>query len=447
MAIKELREKRANLVEQARDIQRKASEDGRELMTQEEVARFDAFMDEVEQIGKQVQRMEALEDAERALSESQGRKVEPTRTFDSAPTERRVVELGQAERGDALRGWLMKGTNDRPNESLVQAATRCGIDVDNRLLSFNLATRALRSMDPAEVREWESRALTTQTGSSGGNTVPDEVMRALEIALLRFGGMRQVADIIRTASGADLPWPTTNDTGQSGEIVAENAQVSQQDVVFGQAVLKAYKYSSKMILVPVELLQDSAVNIPEFLGTALGQRIGRITNAHFTTGTGTSQPQGVVTGAAVGVTGSTGSATSITYANLVALQHSVDPEYRAAASWMFHDTTLRALKQMVDTTNRPLWLPGVAVREPDTILGHPYVVNQQVAAMAANARSIVFGDLGKYKIRDVQEIILRRLDERFADYHQVAFLAFSRHDGRLLDAGTNPVKVYINSAT
>ena len=67
--------------------------------------------------------------------------------------------------------------------------------------------------------------------------------------------------------------------------------------------------------------------------------------------------------------------------------------------------------------------------------------------MAANAKSILFGRLDKYKVRVVQDVRMLRLTERYADNLQVGFVAFLRCDGRLLDAGTNPVKHYANSAT
>jgi HK97 family phage major capsid protein len=113
---------------------------------------------------------------------------------------------------------------------------------------------------------------------------------------------------------------------------------------------------------------------------------------------------------------------------------------------------LKALKKIKipqysgDTAGVPLWQPGLVAGQPDTILGYPFVINQAMAAMAASAKSIIFGDLSKYLIRDVRDVQLIRLDERFAEYHQVGFLAFSRHDGDLLDAGTDPVKHYINAA-
>jgi len=454
---KALREQRANLVTQAQAIVDTAAAEQRN-MSDEEIQRFDKFHDECEALKAQYERIERQEAVAAELAESRGRaaggREQPgaTPAVPAATPEHRGGSQGDVMRAEALRAWLLRGSNQSPNETLQDAARRSGIDINNRLFEFDLAPRALRSLDREEVRDWserdrEYRAQSVGTTTAGGYTVPNEAMQAVEVALLRYGGMRQVSDVIRTDSGAALPWPTANDTGQSGEIIGENSSVNQQDITFGSVTLNAYKYSSKMILVSVELLQDASVNIPEFLGNALGTRIGRITNTHFTTGTGTGQPKGIVTAATLGKTGATGQTTSVIYADLVDLQHSVDPEYRINARWMFADSTLKAIKKMVDGQQRPLWSAGLAVREPDTILGFPYVINQAVAAMAANAKSILFGDLSKYKIRDVRQVTLLRLDERFADVHQVAFLAFSRHDGNLLDAGTNPVKYYANSAT
>ena len=94
-------------------------------------------------------------------------------------------------------------------------------------------------------------------------------------------------------------------------------------------------------------------------------------------------------------------------------------------------------------TGVPLWSPGLSPGAPDTILGYPFVVNQHMVTPATAVRSIIFGDFRKYQIRDVRDITLVRLDERYADYHQVGFLAFARSDGDLLDAGTNPVKHHV----
>jgi HK97 family phage major capsid protein len=78
---------------------------------------------------------------------------------------------------------------------------------------------------------------------------------------------------------------------------------------------------------------------------------------------------------------------------------------------------------------------------PGTLLGYPYWVNNDMStATTTGTRAVLFGALQKYLIREAIGITLLRLDERYADYHQVAFLAFARADGNLLNAGTNPVK-------
>jgi HK97 family phage major capsid protein len=200
------------------------------------------------------------------------------------------------------------------------------------------------------------------------------------------------------------------------------------------------------------MLQDSAFDIESWLSRALAMRLGRAINAHFTNGSGGgTQPEGVITGAqSYGTTATgAGNVTGVTYDNLVNLIHSVDPSYRDNAEWMFHDSTLRAIKQLKDGQQRPLWQQDMALGERPTILGYPYVINQDVPVMAASAKSILFGDFSYYLIRDVQDIRLLRLDERYADFLQTGFLAFLRTDGLLANAGgtNSPVKYYANSAT
>ena len=250
--------------------------------------------------------------------------------------------------------------------------------------------------------------------------------------------MREVATVQTTASGNDIPMPTENDTSNKGAILAENAQITEQDITFGSTTLNAYMYTSKLVRVSMQLMQDSAFDMNSFLGVKLGERIARIHNEHFTTGTGSSQPQGVATAAVTGVTAA--SATAITYAEIVDLEHSLDPAYRNNARFMMKDSTLQILKKLVDGDSRPLWTAGVASGEQDRLLGYPYVINQDMPAATTGLDSLLFGDFSKYMIRDVAGAGLMRLTERYADYLQVGFFAFMRSDGKLLDAGTNPIK-------
>jgi HK97 family phage major capsid protein len=193
------------------------------------------------------------------------------------------------------------------------------------------------------------------------------------------------------------------------------------------------------------------------IARVLGTRLGRLKNFKCTVGTGTNEPFGIVPAAVAAgntVAGPTGTSTGWTYNNLVDLMHGVDPAYRdnQFSSFMFNDTTLKITRKLADSANRPLWQPGLNAGFgsgfPSTILDKPYVINNDMASMAPNADSALFGDLSKYKVRNVADgITVMRLTERYADYLQVGFLAFMRFDGQLLDAGTHPIAVFVNSAT
>lgn len=442
--IHDLITRKKGLLDEAKAIQTRVYGDQNGEWRGDDTAKFDGLTDQAEKVQQEIERIARLEKAERSLEtmgESQGRRSEPTQ-----PT--RPAFSGKATAADAdmaVRGWLL-GANEEGGATAAHhdAAKRVGLNIVSGSINLRMPP-PLRSLDPRDVEAWEKRAaMGVASGSIGLYTAPDSPMGALERALLAFGGMRQVSTVFRTASGTDMPFPTNNDTSNKGAILAENTQVSEVDPTFGQLVLNSFKYSSKLVLIARELLQDSAVNIPELIGQILGERIGRIQNDHFTTGDASSKPNGVVT-AATSSSITTAAAATISYDNIVDLVHKLDPAYRPGARFMLHDGALKVIKKLKvlqysgDTTGAPLWIPGLGGTVGDTILNYPYTVNQSLDTPAAGTKSVLFGDFSKYLIRDVADIRLVRMDERYADYDQVGFTAFMRSDGDLLDAGTHPV--------
>jgi HK97 family phage major capsid protein len=452
MNLQELRDRKGQLAQQAHDILTKAQTEGRFELRSDEETNWDALHADIDKITAQIGRFEKQD----ALSVSDGRRSEPNpiETRRQTTDDTRVANPSNTERALGLKHWLLAGSDRETTTEMRAQAGRVGLNLDSQRLNLRLPQQALRSLRADDLTAWkeackeERTAIGTTSGSVGGYTVPDETMRALEVSMLAFGGMREVATVIRTDSGADLPIPTSDDTSNKGVILAENVAAAEQGISFGQLVLNSFKYSSKYVLVSVEFLQDSSINVAEFIGRALGERIGRITNDHFTTGDASSKPNGIVTASSVGVTATSLTATT-TYSFIMDLVHSIDPAYRTNARFMLSDAALKMVRKILipqysgDTAGAPLWQPSFQAGVPDSILGYPYTINQSMTAPATAVKSILFGDLSKYLIRDVRDVSLLRLDERFAEYHQVAFLAFSRHDGDLLDAGTDPVKHHL----
>lgn len=410
--LKTLLDKRANAWSQAQDIRTRAEADGYNLTTEEDET-WQRALDDVEKLSKQIEveerhaRLNAIAPAAESV----------------APTQRDDVDPEAGEYRQAFNAMLRRGVG------------RLSADQQSVL------ERGFGEID--------TRALSSVTDAAGGYTVPDEFSNRLVETMKAYGGLLGIVDVLTTASGTDLLWPTNDDTANEGAILDENTQISEQDVAFGQGKLKAYTYTSKLIRVPLQLLQDSAIDIEAFLARRIGERIGRAVAGHIATGAGTTQPVGVANAAVgfgVGVTGATGNTTTVTYDSLVDLEHSVDPAYRGSAQYAMNDLTLAAIRKLKDSQNRPLWVPSVAGGVPSTINGRPYTIDNKLPAPAANAKSILFGDFKTgYIARRVSGAQVLRLSERYADYLQVGFFGFARWDGVIQDAAA--VKAYKHSAT
>ena len=434
MTLKEWREKSLKALKDARCIIEKAETEKRDV-TPDEDKQFTAYMEDHNKSVKEIQKRSELEAAEKEIAKNQ----EEARAKPNPEDEEKQgkkEKLSEETRASALKGWFsvplaMRG-DVKITDEMRDAAKQCGFNLNQREIGFDLRGNY------RQIQKEFRAAQTTATGSSGGFLIPEGFVSTLERALLEFGGARQVAEIMRTATGNDLPWPTSDDTSNKGEIIGENATQNEQAIAFAQVIFKAYKYSSKMVKIPFELLQDSAIDLASLVGNILGERIGRIQNDHFTTGTGAGQPKGIVTASTLGVTAA--SATAVKGDELIDLIHSVDSAYRIGAGFMMHDNLFLHLAKLKDGQGQYL-LQGLTDSAVMRIRGFPITINQSMQSSVATAtKTILFGQLSKYKIRDAGEVRLIRLDERYAELDQVAFVAFMRSDGNLLDAGVAPVK-------
>lgn len=303
--------------------------------------------------------------------------------------------------------------------------------------------------------------MSTTTGSEGGYTVQPLVASSLIDLLKAYGFMRRVAGQITTSNGVDLGYPTSDGTAEVGELVAQNVQANSADATFGTRALNVYKFGSKIFGVPIELLQDSSIDIVAMIQKRMRDRIGRAQNAYFTTGTGTAQPMGLFAAASVGKTGTTGQTTTVIYDDLVDLVDSLDSAYLDAPpvdpgnpavqpGWMFAQAMRKVVRKLKDTAGRPIWTPsydeGASAKTPDLLLGYPVNINNDIAAPAANAKTMAFGNLSQYLIRDAMEVTMHRFDDSaYVGKGQIGFLAWARAGGNLMDV--NAVKLYQHSAT
>ena len=301
-----------------------------------------------------------------------------------------------------------------------------------------------------EVRTYT--ALNTGTGSQGEYTIPIGFQRELEIVMKAYGGMRRNSRVVPTSTGNALHWPGADDTANQGRWLAENGPVSQTNPTFSELVYNAYLASSDQVLVSVQLLQDSSFDMEALLAQLLGIRLGRLTDAGYTTGSGpTSQPTGIITsiladgspltvtaaGSAANDGGSSTGANSIGTDDFASLISLVDPSYRNNAKLLAHWSILDYLKKVKDKYGRPIFVDGVSEGQQDRIFGYPYdwsgAMDAAVGGVpAAGTNTVLFGDFSKYIIRDVLGMTMVRYNELYMPNHQVGFQVYLRTDGKRL---------------
>jgi HK97 family phage major capsid protein len=281
----------------------------------------------------------------------------------------------------------------------------------------------------------EFRAQSEGTNTAGGYLVPQGFRAKLVERMKQFGGIANYAETVTTSEGNLLPYPTVDDTANVGEIVAEGGTFAAgADLVFAQRTLSAYKYmaggaGNLPLKVSWELLQDSAFDVAGFIARKLGERIARLQAVHWATGTGTGQPQGIVT--PITTSGTIG---TLALSDLVATILALDPAYRPNAKWLMNDATYGTIMGLNDSTGRPLLTgvnDGIAgdITRP-RLLGYEVVIDQAMPSKATAAKFLAFGDINEaYVIRRVKDVTLVTLNELYAANGQTGFMAWARADG------------------
>lgn len=399
---RELLEKRAGIIEAMREAVKKGEEArAKGSAATEYDAEFEKAEAEERELSKQIDRRQRLEALEKEAAANHLEDLDKRGIPAGGGDKVKALEYR-----DAYRVWFTQGD--------------AGLTPEMRVLM-------------AEKRGTNSQIAGTTT--LGGYTIDTELFPEIVAAMKSYSGIAQAARFINTTGGNALYVPTVDDTATEAGLIAEAASITVQDLTFGQKQLDAYKYATQM-KVSWELMQDSAFNMDAEIRNAFAPRFGRAMNSSCTTGTGSSQPNGVVTASTLGKT--TASATAFTFAEITDLIHSVDPAYRMSAScgFMFNDVVLAAIKKLAigSSDARSLWLPSFRDGEPDRVEGYRYWINQGMDSTIDTASKIMlFGDFQYYVIRLVQELVTLRLNERYADNGLVGYIGYMRWDGECVN--------------
>ena len=411
--VKDLREKMANIATEARSKLSEVKDDTPEERASEIEREFDAMMADHDKLAAKVERLGKVEAALRA-----GEEID----FDRRPT----------------------------FENRSAPAVDNGLTMDYRAAFAEMIANGGEGYVDQEVRNVlkEHRVQTGGTTTAGGFTVPTELATFIDKAMIATGPMYRsdLFTVINSADGRPFNIPTIDDTAVTAEAHTEGTQPTDdggKDATFGQKSVSAYAFDSEWIRWSAELNADSVLNMESLLGELVGERLGRIANSKLTTGSGSSDVEGIVTNSALGKTAAATAA--ITADEIIDLIHSVDPAYRNAANvaLMMNDSTLAAVRKLKDGQGNYLWQMGnYQAGIPQNILGYNVVVNQAMDSLAAAKKVMLFGDMSKFYVRKVGAPSLYVARERFAP--DFGILGYIRFDGVLVN--TAAIKHLITAA-
>ena len=385
--VNELRTKRAKVWEQAKDFL-DSHRGERGILSAEDTETYEKMEQEIVDLGREIERQEKLD--------AIGREME-------TPLMAPLTTKPEGRKKDEKTGTA----SDAYREAFwAQVRSRNGISYEIR------------------------NALSEGVDSEGGYLVPDEFERTLVQALEEDNVIRAHAHVFTTSNGIHkIPVVATKGVANW---IDEGAPYGESDDVFAQEQIDAHKVGT-LIKVSEELLDDSAFDLQQYISKEFTRRIGAKEEEAFLIGDGSKKPTGILhetAGAQVGVTAA--AAAAIAADELIDLYYSLKSPYRRNAIWVLNDSSIRAIRKLKDLNNQYLWQPGLREGEPDLLLGKPLYTSAYMPTIAAGARTILFGDLSYYWIGDRKGITFKRLNERYADYGQVGFLASRRVDAKLI---------------
>lgn len=390
--VRELRDQRGNAAAKGRQILDKAEAEKREL-TVEERAGWDAAMNDVSRLGKEID-----------VEERQA-----------------AVDLQMAKEG--LANVDTRGTNANPDAEKAKAAFRKAI-----LLG--------------ETRLTEPELLSLRSGLTAGNDIsagylntPQEFVKVLIQKVKDQVFMRGLGTIFPLGSAASMGAPSLENDVDDPDWTAEvKAAVEDTGLGFGKRELTPHPLS-KLVKISHKLLRTAALDPEAIVMDRLAYKFGIAMEKGYLLGSGAQQPLGVFVASNDGIptsrdvsTGNT--ATALTFDGLLSAKYSLKAQYQGKAQWLFHRDAIAMIAKLKDGDGQYLWQASQQVGQPDMLSGRPLMMSEYVPNTFTASKYVgMFADFTHYWIADCMGLQFQRLNELYAVNNQVGFIGRLETDG------------------
>jgi len=287
---------------------------------------------------------------------------------------------------------------------------------------------------------FELKAMSVGSNQDGGYTVPLEIEQTIDRVLAKVSPMRAIASVRQIGSNVYRK-PITTTGAAAGWLATETTAPTQTNAPTLSAIDFPTMELYAMPAATQTLLDDSQVDLEQWLAGEVQTVFAEQEGAAFITGNGTTQPKGFLsetivadaswTWAKLGyiASGADGAFAATDPSDaLVTLAYAPKQAYRAGGSWVMNRKTEAAIRKFKDSQHNYIWQPGAAAGQPATLLGYPVAEAEDMPDIASNAYAIAFGDFARgYLI--VDRVGVRVLRDPYSAKPYVLFYTTKRVGG------------------
>jgi HK97 family phage major capsid protein len=401
--LNEKRQKRAELVNEARIIFDSAEKENRDVTTEED-AQYERIMKEVDTIGAEIEaevrtneRRQKLDNLQRELGESQGRFGSSENPQDG-DEQRNTKPRDTKEYRNAFREYICGGRDALNGEQI--------------------------------------RSLQADSAAQGGYLVaPTQFVAELLADVKDALVIEQLARTFTLEKAESLGVPTRESTLDDFDWTGEVSTANEDDgITFGKRELTPHPLS-KLVKVSGKLLRLGTAMDPEsIVREELAYVLGGTKEKAYMTGSGSNQPLGIFTASDDGIptsrdvsTGNT--ATDIKGDGLIEAKFSLKSQYLKNARWLFHRDAIKGVRKLKDANGNYIWMAGLTSGQPDTILEIPYTMSEFAPHTFSASQYVgIIGDFRFYWIVNALNMEIQRLIELFSLNNKIGFVARAESD-------------------
>ena len=362
--------------------------------------------------------------------------------------ERRRGDVLLEEKVDRISGAM--DTQIRRMDDLALKQARPSLD-GTRRVAPDMAAREhksafdhyVRGGDAGALRQIETKALSSGSNPDGGYLVPPELEHEIGRRLAAISPIRAIASVREISSSVyKKPFMITGPaTGWVGETDARTQTTSPILDALSFPAMELYA----MPAATATLLDDSAVNIDEWIASEVELTFAVQEGAAFVNGDGVNKPKGFLAFPSVTNTAwtwgnlgyvPTGAAGAFPAANasdvLVDLIYALKAGYRQNGNFVMSRKTQAAIRKFKDSSGNYLWQPPAQAGGQASLMTFPLVEAEDMPDIAANALSVAFGDFKRgYLI--VDRVGVRVLRDPYSAKPYVLFYTTKRVGGGVQD--------------